>query len=96
MRIVRINPLPNLSPRQREMAIQQGWWPGEEEAAGFRVYETADGDAVIAPWNPAIRPGMKVVAEGSIHGAFTVPAVERSGDERTAVGRAEALVPMER
>ena len=66
MRIVRINPLPNLSPRQREMAIQQGWWPGEEEAAGFRVYETADGDAVIAPWNPAIRPGMKVVAEGSI------------------------------
>jgi len=38
-------------------------WPDDEERRELRAYWLDDGDVMIAPWNPAIRPGMEVVAE---------------------------------
>jgi hypothetical protein len=61
----------------------------------LRLYETEDGNAVIAPWNPAIQPGTEVVAEGSIHGVLSVPVGTSTDERTTAVGRAAALVPVE-
>src|SRR5438552_17462514 len=96
VRVIGIEPLSSLSAAHREIAVQHGWWPAENEIEDFRVYWTTEGTALIAPWNSDIRAGLEVVAEGSIRGAFSVPLEERSEDQTTAVGRAQTLVPVER
>jgi hypothetical protein len=71
MRIVAIDNLTGLTPEQRELAARHGFWPDEDEQRRMRAYWLDEGHVMIAPWNPAIEPGMEVVAERSVGAAFT-------------------------
>ncbi len=71
MRIAAIDDLRSLAPERRELAVRHGLWPDEDERRLMRAYWLDDGDVMIAPWDPAIDPGMEVVVERSVGAAFT-------------------------
>jgi hypothetical protein len=71
VRVVATEELSSLSPAQLRLAQRCVYWPGDEAGQGeLRAYWLEDGGVMVAPRNPAIDPGMEIVAVGGAAMAF--------------------------